>query len=271
MGIPCLRLLRLPSRLRRRARRNRMSTLLILLTLCTLLIVPPYVIYKPPPLLIRHFAQRWPNVLFEVPTTKKLIALTIDDAPSPYTRDIAAILAANNAHATFFVIGSQVADDAGGTRAAMSLRELVRAGHELGNHAMHDEPSRALPDAMLVDQVEQVHAKIRAAYDAEARPLPPVNLFRPGSGFFSERMLKVLGAINHRVVLGGIYPHDPQIPHAWLNARHILSLARPGAIIICHDRRPWTLPMLATVLPELRRRGYEIVTVTRLLEEAGSS
>ncbi|PHH54077.1 hypothetical protein CFIMG_008058RA00001 [Ceratocystis fimbriata CBS 114723] len=267
MGILCLRLLRLPSRLRRRARRNRMSTLFILLTLCTLLVVPPYVIYKPPSLLIRHFAHRWPNVLFEVPTTKKLIALTIDDAPSPYTRDIAAILAANSAHATFFVIGGQV-EDAGGTVPDARLRELVRAGHELGNHAMHDEPSRGLADDVLVDQVGQVHAKIKAVYGAEQQPLPPFNFFRPGSGFFSERMLKILGAINHRVVLGGIYPHDPQIPHAWINARHILSLARPGGIIICHDRRPWTLPMLETVLPELRKRGYEVVTVTRLLEEA---
>lgn len=262
-----LRLLRLPSKLRRRARRNRMSTLLALLALCAFLVLPPYIIYKPPALLIRHFARKWPNVLFEVPTTAKMIALTLDDAPSPYTREIAAILADNGAHATFFVIGGQVEDD-GGARPDARLRELVRAGHELGNHAMQDEPSRALADDVLVDQVMEVHGKIEAAYRAEQTALPPFNYFRPGSGFFSERMLKIMSTINHRVVLGGIYPHDPQIPHAWLNARHILSLARPGGIIICHDRRPWTAPMLAVVLPELRRRGYQIVTVTRLLEEA---
>jgi peptidoglycan/xylan/chitin deacetylase (PgdA/CDA1 family) len=43
---------------------------------------------------------------------------------------------------------------------------------------------------------------------------------------------------------------------------------RPGGIIICHDRRSWTAPMLQKVLPEMRRRGYRVVTVTELLKEA---
>ena len=39
----------------------------------------------------------------------------------------------------------------------------------------------------------------------------------------------------------------------------------PGAIIICHDR-PWSVPMLARVLPNLQRRNYQIVTLTELLK-----
>jgi hypothetical protein len=41
----------------------------------------------------------------------------------------------------------------------------------------------------------------------------------------------------------------------------------PGGIIICHDRRSWTLPMLQKVLPEMKRRGYSAVTLTELLEK----
>lgn len=264
-----------------------METLVLLALVALLLVLPFYVIYKPPGFVIGYLARRWPDVLWRVvlprqPTgrgrgeVKKVVALTIDDAPSRYTDDIAALLAENGAHATFFVIGGQVGDPSG--PGEESLKRLVRAGHELGNHAMHDEPARSLSDAELERQIREVERRIAKVYDdvsgeadeddGETPPRRPPRYFRPGSGFFSDRMRALLARIGYRLVLGSIYPHDAQIPYAWINARHVLSMLRPGAIIICHDRRSWTLPMLRRVLPEIRRRGYEIVTVTRLLEEA---
>ena len=67
-----------------------------------------YFIYKPPALLIQYFQHRWPDILFHVPTSKKIMTLTIDDGPSQYTNEILEILKANDATATFFIIGSQV-------------------------------------------------------------------------------------------------------------------------------------------------------------------
>lgn len=163
--------------------------------------------------------------------------------------------------ATFFIIGSQVAGY------EETLQDLVRNGNELANHAMHDEPSRSLSDAALVDQIQSVEEILHKVYTAvDAEPSP--KYFRPGSGFFSGRMRKVLGRLGYQLVLGSIYPHDPQIPFWRINARHILSMLRPGGIIICHDRRSWTGPMLQMVIPEIRRKGYRIVTVTELLREA---
>lgn len=237
--------------------------MLVLLSIICILIIPPlYVAYKPPSILIRYFQRRWPDVLWRVSTSSKVIALTIDDAPSEYTNEIMQILHANNATATFFVIGSQVSNQHKGT-----LQELIRHGHELGNHAMHDEPSRALSDTALVEQIQSVEDMLLAAYAAVGAK-PPPKYFRPGSGFFSGRMRNLMGRLGYRLVLGSIYPHDPQI-HFWrVNASHIISMLRPGGIIICHDRRSWTAPMLREVLPEIRRMGYRIVTITELLREA---
>lgn len=256
-------LCRLPSRLRRRARRSRIATMFILLSIICILIIPVlYAVYKPPAVLIRYFQRRWPDVLWSVSTSSKVVALTIDDAPSEYTKEIMQILQANDATATFFIIGSQISDGHKGT-----LQELIRHGHELGNHAMHDEPSRALSDTSLVEQIQSVEDMLRAAYAAVGMELPP-KYFRPGSGFFSGRMRNLMGRLGYRLVLGSIYPHDPQIHYWRINANHILSMLRPGGIIICHDRRSWTVPMLREVLPEIRRKGYRIVTVTELLNEA---
>ena len=238
-----------------------MATLLLPFVVLFTLIAPFYWVYKPPGLLIRYFQHRWPDVLWRVSTSSKVVALTIDDGPSEYTKEIMQILKSNGATATFFIIGSQVAER------EEILQGLIRNGNELGNHAMFDEPSRSLSDATLTEQIQSVEGMLYKAYAAVEEMTPP-KYFRPGSGFFSGRMRNVLDKLGYRLVLGSIYPHDPQIPFWYINASHVLSMLRPGGIIICHDRRSWTAPMLRKVLPEIRRRGYRIVTVTELLGEA---
>ena len=235
--------------------------MLILLSVMSILIAPFYLIYKPPSYLIRYLEWRWPDVLWRVSTSSKVVALTIDDGPSDYTNEILHILNSNDATATFFIIGSQVAGH------EKTLQDLIRNGNELGNHAMHDEPSRSLSDATLVDQIHSVEGMLHDAYTTIDAESPP-KYFRPGSGFFSGRMRKILDRLGYQLVLGSIYPHDPQIPYWRINASHIVSALRPGGIIICHDRRSWTAPMLRKLLPEIRRKGYRIITVTELLKEA---
>lgn len=233
--------------------------LLILL----LLVLPLYVIYKPPTFVVNSLQRRYPQVLFHVPTTRKIVALTIDDAPSQYTGPILDILKANSATATFFTIGGQVPGK------EHKLQEILLAGSELGNHAMHDEPSINLASEILRDEINQVNSYIEDAYAATGENRTS-HYFRPGSGIFSQRILDVAKDARYETILGSIYPHDPFIPYPRINGWHILSMLRPGAVIICHDRRSWTPTMLARVLPEIRRRGYEIVTVSELLAAAGT-
>ncbi|KAI1977842.1 hypothetical protein LOZ53_003358 [Ophidiomyces ophidiicola] len=248
-----------------------------LLFLLLAVLTPFYLVYKPPQVLMRYLQRRWPDVLWHVDTTEKLVALTIDDAPSPYTPEIQRVLAEHGAAATWFVIGAQVDG-----REAM-LADLVRSNnngsndhgstsirHELANHAMHDETSKALSDTVLREQILAVERLIQRAYTSTstANHSPP-KYFRPGGGFFSARMRRLMAAQGYRLVLGDIYPHDAFVPYWRVNARHVLSLLHPGAIIICHDRRRWTAPMLRAVLPEIRRRGYRVVTVSELLLRAG--
>ncbi|KAL5447810.1 hypothetical protein PMIN06_007354 [Paraphaeosphaeria minitans] len=263
MPRPHIRLLRYPISLSRRARRTRLLTMLVaLLTLLTF-VTPFYIIYKPPSFLINYFQTRLPDVLFHADDVKeKVIALTIDDAPSYYTSQILEILNENDAKATFFVIGGQ----AGGREE--ELRKLVEAGMELGNHAMHDEASRSLSDEELRSQIKDVESMIADVYKQSHVPGEPARYFRPGSGFFSARMRALVKELGYRLVLGDIYPHDPQIPYWRVNAKHILSMLKPGGVIICHDRRSWTVPMLRKVVPEMKRRGWRITTVSGLLEQA---
>ncbi|KAM3431143.1 hypothetical protein NHJ13734_007414 [Beauveria thailandica] len=261
--MPRIPFFRLPTKLRRHVRRNRMATLALLALLGALLVLLPlyslYCVYKPPALLVGYLRARYPDVLFEETTTDKIMALSLDDAPSAHTDEILGVLREFDVHATFFVIGAQVEGR------EHTLRKIVAAGHELGNHAMHDVPSTSLSLEQLEREVGEVREKLVAAYEAQGKILPN-NYFRPGSGFFNTKMRDMLGNRGYRITLGSIYPHDPQVRNPERNAKHILSMAHPGAIIICHDRREWTAPMLRMVLPKLQAQGYKIVTITDLVK-----
>lgn len=236
-----------------------MALQLIALSALLLLVLPAYIIYKPPGILVNYFQRRFPDVLFHINTSRKIVALTIDDAPSAYTEQILDVLKANNAHATFFLIGDQIPGREN------IIDSIVRQGHEIGNHAMHDEPSLNLPSSTLSDEIAEVDALITQSYRTVGAART-ARYFRPGSGIFSQRVLDVAAKLGYTTILGSIYPHDPFIGYWGVNAWHILSMLRPGAVVICHDRRSWTVPMLRKIVPEMRRRGYEVVTVSGLLE-----
>ena len=105
-----------------------MATILLLASAMCILIAPLWFVYKPPAFVLRYFQHRWPDVLWRVQTTSKVVALTIDDGPSEYTKEILQILKSNEVTATFFIIGSQVAGH------EEMLQDLVSNGNELGNH-----------------------------------------------------------------------------------------------------------------------------------------
>src|SRR5690348_5783077 len=63
-----------------------------------------------------------------VETTQKVVALTFDDAPNTYTRDVLATLQQKQVKATFYEIGQQI------EKYPEIARAITEAGMEPGNH-----------------------------------------------------------------------------------------------------------------------------------------
>jgi peptidoglycan/xylan/chitin deacetylase (PgdA/CDA1 family) len=239
-----------------------LSVMFPLLLIATVLILILYTIYRPPAFVISHLQRRFPSVLFHIPTTKPLIALTIDDTPSPHTSSILSILAKHQIHATFFIIGSRVPGH------ESTLHSIIHQGHDLANHTMHDTPSYKLSLHDLHSQITIVDALIAQIYESSHKPAPSPGrkFFRPASGFFTSRMQVLVQEMGYTLVLGDIYPHDAQMKWWRVNAWRILSQLRNGGVVICHDRE-WTLPMLEHVLPEMKRRGFVVGSLSEVLDQ----
>lgn len=206
---------------------------------------------------VRWLARRYPDVLFQHETAEPLVALTIDDSPHrDLTPGILDVLAEHDARATFFLIGEQIP----GNEAI--LQRMVDEGHELGNHLMTNAPSILFSGAEFERQLQQTHDLIA--------PYGPVRWFRPGSAWYSRRMLDQVQAQGYRCALGSAYAYDPQVRSRRYVTWHILSHIRPGAVIALHDGAgcaPQTEAVLRRVLPELERRGYRVVTLSELVSE----
>jgi peptidoglycan/xylan/chitin deacetylase (PgdA/CDA1 family) len=254
----------------RRILRMVIITLLITLSLIFLLL---HTIYKPPFFIVKFLQWRNPDVIFHVPLPKsqRVVALSLDDAPSSETGKILDLLKAYSAKATFFVIGSQISDY------PTILKRMRAEGHEIGNHAWADEPSISLPLPELERQIKDVEALILShslppdqdgARKNTIGDAPISRYFRPGSGLFNAKMVEKVRSLGYRVVLGSIYPHDPQIHNPKLNARHVLSRVRPGGIIIMHDRRSYSAEQLELVLKGLAAGGWAVESVGGLSQTA---
>ena len=204
-----------------------------------------------------------------------MVALTIDDGPSAATDEILEVLEKYGAKATFFNISGNVEGQ------EEAIARIVIDGHELGNHLTADEASAKLsPAAFEADLLaaEKVwlpyiknHLKdhLKDGDDALA-------WLRPGMGWYTADMVEIARRHGYKLVLGSIFPYDTHMPFPSFASAFILSRVRPGDVIVLHDgmdeeggkagRGDRTVKTLKKILPRLQERGYDVVTITDLVE-----
>ena len=204
---------------------------------------------------LKRVCAFYPGTLFRIATEKRVVALTIDDAPHPeVTPGILNELRAHGAKATFFIIGSY-------GEAHPQLLESIRAdGHELANHLYTDRMSARLADDAFVDELKRT--------DAIIQPLECPKWCRPGSGIFTSRIVKLMQDHGYTAVAGTAWPVD-LYTNVRLTALHFLKNVRPGAILVLHDggpKRTNSIRVLSHLLPRLREMGYRIVTLGELAD-----
>jgi peptidoglycan/xylan/chitin deacetylase (PgdA/CDA1 family) len=185
------------------------------------------------------------------------IALTFDDGPHPvHTAPLLDALAELGAPATFFVVGRDV--DAHPELVA----RIAREGHELGNHTYEH---RYLPLSRSRRVAEELRATDRAV--ARAAGVVPT-VARPPWGGRSPRNVRVFQRLRKRLVLWDVNSFDWKGKPAAEVAARVLARARSGSIILMHEARDGgevTIEAVRKLVPALRARGFELVTVSRAI------
>jgi peptidoglycan/xylan/chitin deacetylase (PgdA/CDA1 family) len=186
----------------------------------------------------------------------KEIALTFDDGPGPYTPRVLSVLERLHAPATFFEVG------VGERYFHDSTAKIVLRGYPIGDHTENHENMGKLGPKQQQSQL--LHETV--AIGNEGAPFP--RMFRPPYGLWDNATLKLLKKYRMLMILWTVDTDDYELPGAAAIVDAAVRGARPGAIILMHDAggdRTETVAALPKIIRQLRKRGYKLVTVPRLL------
>jgi peptidoglycan/xylan/chitin deacetylase (PgdA/CDA1 family) len=201
------------------------------------------------------------NVLDRGSPESGAVCLTYDDGPGRDTPELLDLLAEHRAHATFFMVGTEV------ERFPEVARRVVAEGHAVGSHTL----SHLDHDA--IDPAEAV-ADMVAGAEAIGRVLGfAPTYYRAPYGYFIE------ATVAEATRRGWTCVHWSALGYDWEAeatprsiADRVLSDLRPGAIVLLHDSRRQKAmepdPMIgatAILLEELGRRGLKPATVGEML------
>ncbi|MBN2509579.1 MAG: polysaccharide deacetylase family protein [Spirochaetales bacterium] len=196
----------------------------------------------------------------DYPEPDKICALTFDDGPdSVKTGKVLDKLEAHNVVATFFVVGQNIND---GTKAVMERAKTM--GCEFGNHSWNYSSM----DKLTADQITDYISRTSAAIEKYTGTTPA--FFRPPNLATSQTMFDTIPYTFASGVLG--YDWAGMNTGAKKRAENVINAMQNGAIILLHDVQPDPHPTpeaLDIIIPELKRQGYEFVTLSELFARQG--
>ena len=189
-----------------------------------------------------------------------MVALTFDDGPTEFTPQVLDLLERYGARGTFFVIGKNLNE-----QTKPILQRMADMGCDIG---MHDLTHADLTKISYAGNVKRIHQmrdlisdQIDGGYEA--------HLLRPPFGSLNKTVRRALRSADAASIRWSVDTLD------WSNKnpRTILKIvkaeAKDGAILLFHDRLPTTVTALEEVIPWLQEQGYDLVTVTELIESSG--
>jgi peptidoglycan/xylan/chitin deacetylase (PgdA/CDA1 family) len=180
---------------------------------------------------------------------RRAVLLTFDDGPIPsLTTGILERLCDVDARAVFFSVGHHVRDSGD------VLRQVVAAGHEIGNHTfMHPLQAPA--------KVSELVADLRRCQEAvQARTGAPPRLFRPPFGQLRLNTVMAARSLALKTVLWSVDAHDWAITsktEAAARGREVAEAVAPGDIVLLHEQEH-ILTLLDHLLPSLAARDLDL-------------
>jgi peptidoglycan/xylan/chitin deacetylase (PgdA/CDA1 family) len=182
------------------------------------------------------------------PRRRRALFLTFDDGPDPqHTPALLDLLKAQDARASFFMIGCQIERHPG------LVERMVAEGHCLGNHSYQHPQFHTLSLSEQLAEVARTDALL-AHFDGR-----PHHGFRPPRGVFSLPLMLRFAADRRKLTYWSYDTLDYQrCPPADLVARLRREPPQPGEVLLMHDDSDCSLHMLETLLPEWKAAGFSL-------------
>ena len=182
-------------------------------------------------------------------TNKKLVAITFDDGPGPYTNKLLDILNANKAHATFFMLGNNL------EKYRSVVLNVYNSGNEIGYHSYAHTNFKRQDIATIKSELDQSNAILKNITGTT------FSLIRPPYGSINNEIKE---AIDVSFILWSVDTEDWRHKDSEYLLNYVLENIYAGAIILFHDIHATSVDAMTKILPYLYAEGYQVVTVSDL-------
>ncbi len=190
----------------------------------------------------------------------KVVALTFDDGPGPYTSKILDVLRQKGVKAVFCVIGRMIPETPD------AIRQIAADGNALCDHTQnHDEYLDRKPQVTIESEMDK--ALVYIAVAGGPRPV----FYRPPGGALNPQIIATANARQLQELHWSVDTGDWQKPGVDKIVARATAVS-PGAIILLHDGggdRSQTVAALPTIIDRVRAMGYTFIVPESTLPGAG--
>lgn len=195
--------------------------------------------------------KSWSVVPLDPSNKKKVVLITIDDAPDQHALEMAKTMKSLNVTGIFFVNGMFLKGD----QKAKELKQIYNMGFMIGNHTDTHPNLSKLPASKQIEQIQAVTKRVK-----DITGTAPA-FFRAPFGVntdVSRNEVKKEGMVLMNWSFGydwhKQYENKKALTKIMLNTPYLHN----GAILLMHDR-PWTAAALKDIITGLRKKGYVMV------------
>jgi peptidoglycan-N-acetylglucosamine deacetylase len=216
------------------------------------------------------------RVVWNTTVTEPVAAITFDDGPTPeYTPRILDALEAAGVTATFNVMGWN------GVQHADVLRDVVAAGHEIGNHTWTHRDLTTLTQRQTRDEL------VRCKDEVEALLGQPFTSFRPPRGELTGYALRIAAELGYDTFIWSVTRGPGDKKEVTEIGDYMGQTVQAGDVLGLHDgigrgtfdpqaafavalaeRRDLETRALPAALQQIADRGITLVSANRLLERS---
>ena len=196
----------------------------------------------------------FPDLLWDLPSKKKVIYLTFDDGPTPiitnWTLDV---LKQYNAKATFFCIGKNIEEH------PSIFKRILTEGHSIGNHTHDHVKGWKTKTIDYLTNVDEAQRTIKSKIINQQSSI--TNLFRPPYGQIKPIQAKQLIYLGYKIIMWKVLSKDWDTSISNKKClENVINNTVSGDIVVFHDSIKAANNMqyaLPKVLEYFNDKGFE--------------
>ena len=185
---------------------------------------------------------------------KKYVALTFDDGPGKYTKELVDLLLKNNVKASFFMVGQNIKNY------KSYVKYAYDNGMEICNHSQNHKNLKNLSKDEILDEINSVDDMLEKITGQKPK------YYRSPGGNQNDT---VLSTIPKPCILWNVDTRDWESRDTQKIIDKTLKEVDDGDIILMHEIYKTTLDAVEPIIVKLKEKGYNFVTVTELYQIKG--